>query len=388
MHFESALKRKFILLETCYWAFYASFLSYATTLLRARGVSGTGISLMVVGYMLFAVIGSFVWGAVCDALGGNRKVILPAMGVTAALMLLFYRFAGGNTALTCVAYLGMGLVTQPIAINIDAWLIRACGQSASAYGRIRSTGSLAYALTTLVMGQLMGRLGYLLMPVCGLSFLCVTAAVAFLTPDDSASHGTVRTRRFGGGELRDMLHLKPYLFLLGVLFFNALATAPANSLKIVLMENVGGGVSHIGVDQFIGVMLQVPLIALAGRIQKIPLKLRYILITLAPMAMLTLCYLAKTPAMIILGTCFTNISVGLAVPTMREVTNDTVPERLRNLGHNLSDAIYNSFAGMIALMYAGAVADAYGVRAMLTICIIVQVLPIAMSVWNAARRRR
>ena len=83
--------------------------------------------------------------------------------------------------------------------------------------------------------------------------------------------------------------------------------------------------------------------------------------------------------MVFAGSFFYNVGFGILLVTMREVTETYVDKDLRNLGHNLSDAVFNSFSGVISLLYAGAVADRFGVNAMLTLCVIIAVIPAALS---------
>ena len=41
--------------------------------------------------------------------------------------------------------------------------------------------------------------------------------------------------------------------------------------------------------------------------------------------------------------------------------------------------MFNSFSGVLSLLYAGAVADQFGVNAMLTLCVIIAVIPAVLS---------
>ena len=181
--------------------------------------------------------------------------------------------------------------------------------------------------------------------------------------------------------LRDPLNLAfglgfPLVLLLLLI---GLAIAPINNLKIVVLENVGGNVSHIGVDSFISALTQVPFIAMAGLLAVIPLRVRFAAMAFLPLMMILLVRFASSPVMVFAGSFFANVGYGILLPTMREVTERFVSEDLRNLGHNLSDAIYNSFSGVISLVYAGAVADCFGINAMLTLCVLIAVVPAVLS---------
>ena len=68
-----------------------------------------------------------------------------------------------------------------------------------------------------------------------------------------------------------------------------------------------------------------------------------------------------------------------AVITMREATENSVRAELRNLGHNLSEAVYSSFSGAVCLTYAGVVAERAGVSGMLILCAALSLVPVAVS---------
>ena len=61
-----------------------------------------------------------------------------------------------------------------------------------------------------------------------------------------------------------------------------MAVSPLNNLKVTVLQSVGGTVSDLGIDAFICAITQVPFIALADRMERYSLRLRYMLITLLP----------------------------------------------------------------------------------------------------------
>jgi len=200
---------------------------------------------------------------------------------------------------------------------------------------------------------------------------------AALLPD--AREAAAAQTKMSAQEIGRLFGSMPYRRLIILLFLIGLAIAPINNLKIVVLENVGGNVSHIGVDSFVSALTQVPFIAMAGLLVLIPLRARFMAMALLPLTMILLVRFASSPAMIFAGSFFNNVGYGVLLVTMREVTERFVDTDLRNLGHNLSDAVFNSFSGVVSLMFAGAVADHFGVQAMLTLCVLIAAVPSVMS---------
>lgn len=372
-------KRSFALfsaLEITYWGFHASFLGYASAYILSSGVSSTVMSLLLSGFLMCAFVGSMVFGRLCDSLQTNKRVLIPCMAVCYALMLMIYFFAD-SMALLALCYPLMGFFFQSQGANVDAWVLSACNHDQRIFGKIRSLPSLFYAVISVCIGALIARFGYgvmllgatLFMALILISAAALEDAHAIATPRKRIDSADVR-RLFSGGAYR---HLMTLLLLVG------LAIAPINNLKIVVLENVGGNVSHIGVDCFVSALTQVPFIAMAGVISMIPLRKRFMAMTFLPLTMILLVRFAQSPAMIFAGSFFYNAAFGVLLVTMREVTDRYVAEDLRNLGHNLSDAVFNSFSGVISLLYAGAVADRFGVQAMITLCAFIAAAPAVLS---------
>ena len=371
--------RKFALfsaLEITYWGFHASFIGYASSYLLSRGVSNTMMSLLIAGFLLCAFVGSMVFGRLCDKRQTNKHVFLPCMLASYAMILAIYFFADCVPVL-CVCYPLLGFFFQPQGANADAWVLSAYDHDQKMYGKIRSMPSLFYAVISMVMGRLISRFGYGMMLLGATLVLALSLASAVLLADAHAE--STRQRGMNAQDVRRLFASRPYRRLVILLLLIGLAIAPINNLKIVVLENVGGNVAHIGVDSFVSALTQVPFIAMAGMLAMISLRWRFAAMALLPLTMILLVRFASSPAMVFAGSFFANAGYGVLLPTMREVTERYVDENLRNLGHNLSDAVYNSFSGVISLMCAGAIADHFGVNAMLSLCVAIAVIPALLS---------
>lgn len=373
------VKRDFVLfsvLESAFWGYHACFLGYASAYIISRGTSSTVMSLLLSGFLLSAFVGSMVFGRICDQKQTNKRVLIPCMAMCYVLTMVIYFFAE-HVAVLAVCYPLMGLFFQSQGANVDAWVLSACDHDQRIFGKIRSMPSLFYALISVTMGALISRFGYGMMLLGATVFMAVMLASAAMLKD---AHAVAMPRkRMDSGDIRRLFASGYYRRLMALLMLIGLAIAPINNLKIVVLENVGGNVAHIGVDCFVSALTQVPFIAMAGLITMISLRKRFVAMALLPMTMILLVRFASSPMMVFAGSFFYNVGFGILLVTMREVTETYVDQDLRNLGHNLSDAVFNSFSGVVSLMYAGAVADSFGVNAMLTLSVVIAVIPVILS---------
>lgn len=353
----------FIALHVSYWCFYASFISFASTFFLNRGIGNTAVSLLVAGYLLCSFVGSLVWGTVCDMLGTNKKVFLFGMGVSAALIGFIY-LNGSNVALMAVAYPLLGFFCLPQSSNAEAWLLSACQHDQKIYGKIRCTPSYAFAFWAALLGRLIDAKGFGVMPIGAAAFFIAVITAALLLPDAAPAKNASRGK-ISRQDLAELFSNKAYLRLIVILFFVGLAIAPINNLKIIVLGSVGGTVAHQGIDSFASALTQAPFIMLAGYFCRYSLRSRYTIMTALPLAMILMNLFAVSPMMVIAGSAVYNAAYGILLPTMREVTEKNVQENLRTLGHSISDAVFTSFSGVVSLMYAGAVVDGMGLKAMI-----------------------
>jgi nitrate/nitrite transporter NarK len=52
---------------------------------------------------------------------------------------------------------------------------------------------------------------------------------------------------------------------------------------------------------------------------------------------------------------------------------------LKNTAHAMADAVYSSFAGIVALIYSGFMMDSFGARSVAVLGMVIMILPTAMA---------
>ena len=368
----------FAFLDFLFWAYFAAFIGYISTYMLACGMKSSVLSIVLACYMGCCFAGAFFWGGQCDKRRTNKKVFLFEFTAAVILALVVYFMADKNIWVSAVIYPVFGFFMAPLGSNLDSWMLRSFDRSASVYGRARAIGSLGYAVVMLICGQLINRIGYVVIPVSSIIVASGVIILAFLMKEKE--YGAVQA---SGEKVRtgDLLKIRPYIFMIAVVFLTGLAAAPINNLKIIILQSVGGDVSLLGVDAFMGVCVQAVFLFISGSLRRIPRNFRLLLSTSFCLAMLALTNFAVTPFMIILGTIANNISYGILIPTMREITESSVTGALKNRAHSLSDAMFGSFAGVIALTYSGFLMDTFGPRSAAFLGMCIMAVPIAMTLF-------
>ena len=369
----------FAVIDALYWGFIAAFAGYCSTYLLACGLSSTMLSMILAVYMAFSFVGAFFWGGMCDKLKTNKKVFIPEITAALVVALVIYFLASKNVIVAACIYPLFGFLFAPLGSNLDSWMLRSFNRDALVYGRARSLGSAGYAVVMLVMGNLIARFGYKMIPIAASTLALIVILMAVIMKEEPYGDKGNTVKPSNPTEL---LKIKPYIFMVIILFLTGLAVSPINNLKIVILQSVGGDVSNLGLDSFIGVMVQAVFIFISGNLRKIPAYVRMTVMSVCTLVTTVMVFLAGSPAMIIIGTVFANVSYGFMLPTMREITEKSVKGSLKNTAHSLSDAMFGSFAGIIALLYSGVLMDSFGARSVALLGAGIMIIPVAMSVFR------
>lgn len=376
---------RFGLLDFLYWAYFASFLGFVTTYFLNCGMSSSMLSLVMAAYMFCAFLGAFFWGGLSDKRRSNKKVFIPEIVILTGLCMAEFLLVRISIWFAVFMHPLIGFMAPPLGTNLDAWMLRSFDHDAGAFGRARALGSAGYAVTMLLCGQFYNKMGFGMIPIVTLSLF---ALILLLTSITEEKPYQVITRTREKTNIKDLLAIRPYLFLLITIFLTGVSVSPVNNLKIVVLESVGGDVSILGIDSFIGVMLQALFIFISGSLRRIPAKIRMLLMTLTAMAMLILVWQASSPAMVIAGTVMANISYGFLLPTMRQITEKNVPENQKNTAHSLTDAMFGSFAGVIAMLYSGTLMDHFGAQFVAFLGVLIMIVPVAMCTIDLLRDKK
>lgn len=355
---------KFGLFDAIFWGFCASYCGFITSYLLAEGMNRTILSIDIAVYMIIAFVAAIFWGRRCDRLHSNKKVFIPEFILTFLLALVVFAIAKTNIQITSFIYPLIAFAVFPLGSNMDAWMLRYLDHDTAAYSKARAMGSVGYAVPMLFCGQLINMFGYPAMIITASVYACITMVIAVFMAEQKEIE-VIHTEK--KQSFRRLFSNKKYAMMLVIVFLTGLAVAPMNNLKIVFLQEVGGNVSSLGIDSFIGVGCQALFICLSGNMHRVPAKMRLLLMSICMMAAMFFTMMAHSPMLVILGTAVSNSSFGIMLPTVREITQKEVDAAQVNTAYSLSDATYSSAAAVAAMSYSGFLIDALGTK---SVCVL------------------
>lgn len=367
-----------------FWGIMASFGSYIIAMGLSRGYTQSMVSTMVAGYLISAFAGQFFWTSMCDRLRTNKKIFLIGVSLTAVVQLLLY--FSQSPLMFGVLYIILGFTLQPMGSVLDAWMLKSLGGDIKAYAPARGGGSIGYAIIILLMGQLIARLGYQIMLICASTFAAATLAIAFVMPDVSFSDAGPKTKITYKTTLC-VLKQGSYIRMLAVLFFLGMAIAPVNTFKISILEAVGGDVSTQGWDGFFSCVVQFVVFEAGVLLARIPAVARLMGGTV--MMSISIFVTANAPSCkyVIAATMLVGAIFGIVMPAGRELILQTVDSSYHTTAIGLMDGCYSFLGGTVAMLYAGTLAEGFGLHTMLLVCGCVSLVPLALLIWQARTRK-
>lgn len=370
---DKALKRGFTLLEMLYWTTCGTFNTYMVSYLTAvRGVSASGAGLMLALVMGSACAGQFIIGSLCDKRQNNRRVFIFGMAATILLQLGIY--FSPSLWLLGAFYVALGFVQQSLSPVLDTWLIRSFPNDRDAYSPIRALGSLSYAVVMVIMGFSVEKIGHVVMPVYSSLLACAGIFVAVRMPEIPALEPAAQA-----GKRAALRTLPPVVWLfiacMGVL---GVANIPLLNMNLMIIENVGGTVSAMGVATAFNTVAEFLAMRYPRLYGHLSARRRMLLAGCVYIASTVMMGLAGSVWVLYIVYFLNGMGYGLILPARRQFVNEVAPENALNRVHGLGDMAYTNFGGLLGNQMAGLLIDSRGVRFMLGVSVCIQLVGVAI----------
>ncbi len=375
---------KFTFVQLFYWSIWASFAAFAITYGLARGYSQSSVSIMVACYYVFAFIGQFLWGSIADKMRTNKWVFL--IGIVAGEIMQLGMYFSKSMPVYLAFYLCLGLLMAPMSSILDTWTLKSLDFDVGLYSRARSFGTAGYAICILIMGKAISAVGYVIMPIVLTIVLSITVILAVTTPDAPVTE--VTREKISLKDISSIFKVPIYTLVVAAAFFIGLSISPANNLKIMVLQSVGGDVSTQGIDSFVGCISQFLMFFFSGSLGFIKPRIRLLLGGVTVFFALLIDLLATNSIIVIISTFLIYGSYSLIIPAAREIVVKNIDYKYQTTANGLVDSVYSSLAGTIALLFAGSIAENYGIKLMLTITLCTSVIPVLLMIFAVMKSKR
>ena len=248
------LNISYTLVHVAYWAMFAVFTGYQTSLLLGRGFTSGEAG-------IFASIRCFAGILAQPLLGGwaDRHPEVPIKWLLDGCLVLalavngvFYAARPGFWG-TAVIFLALGVLELNAYPLLDSMAVQfiAAGVDMS-YSLSRGLGSLAYALACVICGQQAVRFGTESLLLTHMALLVLMIAAVALYPAFPREALPPRVR---GEQPHSILYIlrssRPFTLMLVSLFFALAAIMPIVSFMVNIVTDRGGDQGHLGLALFL-----------------------------------------------------------------------------------------------------------------------------------------
>jgi PPP family 3-phenylpropionic acid transporter len=363
-----SLNFKLGLLQGAYFAAYCVLFAFLVPLFREWGYSDFMIGVLTTLSALANTVAQPLFGLFTDQKGHIKTLFLCSMSTSMGLILFLPL---GESSIWFAAILTLLLTAGVFSMSalLDTWTLklRNDGEQVN-YSFTRSIGPFVYAFVAAGFGSLLDLYGDWLRIPAFIGLTVIVLIVSWFVPAPSHIQTTEEEQR-NSETIRLLLANRPYvLFLVSVLLvcvgYNAMI-----SFYPLLVNELGGGNTEIGIALFIAAMSQVPILMLYSVLEKKFLGVRFWL------GFSMICFelkgilLAMSPnlafSIYIQGLEF--FSWGIFLPASMSYINQIVDRKAFASATMIFFAITYGLGAMIGNFSGGILSNMYGVRTMMII---------------------
>ena len=380
---NNRIRTGIFLLYPVYEIIQAPFI-YITSWALDSGFREDLLSILIGVSFAAAFAGQFLWGILSDRIRSTRKIFLLCMLLSAVDFAVVW--SARSDAVFAVSYTLLGLFVSPMLSIIDAWALDLFDYEGTSYGNARSVGAAGFAAAMLGMGYAIRFCGYIMIPIIAVLFSLIAFVIGLLLPDKKGSRSSAQG--MSAADFAAIMQARGFLFLMVIIFLLGLTIAPPNNLKIMLIQQAGGDVSIMGVDNFLGYAVQAAMFAVAGHLHPRRPYLMFALFILMTAAGLASAAFAADIWMIFLSTLLIYAAWSVQITLLRQIIAAMVPERFHTTAISVSDAAFTQLSGFIGLAGGGVVLGMFNLKALMLLCVAVSLLSFVLMLVLAVRQKQ
>lgn len=309
---------KYSLLQGIYFVGFCTVMGYAAVYLGSIGMSSSLIGIVLAIANILTSIAQPVLGGFVDKSNVSMKNVLMIMFGLCSVLSVLLMLASKVTFLAAFLFIAVSTIlytTMPL-VNSLAFAFQKQGIDVK-FGVARGIGSVAYALASLVLGNVVKAVSPTLMPLAYIViFLGILPLIrSFKMPKeeiDEVIEEEIVEKESTGAFIKK--HLKFMIFLAGfvLVYFDHTII---NNFFITVIKNVGGNTGDMGNAVFLAAMLELPTMALFEKYKnKINIKNTIVISAIFFTLKHTLTYFATNMFMIYLAQATQMLAYALFIP--------------------------------------------------------------------------
>src|SRR5699024_4763439 len=343
--------------KTLLFSFHAMniiMISFLAIYLQYKGLNGKEIAWVLAVGPLDSIFSQPFWGYMSDKYKTIKNMLLILIFGLLISSILFFQMDGLLTILIMGGVLFF--FSTPIGALSDSLAQRRADDLHVSFGTIRTWGSVGFATSALVVGELLSIIGiqYMVWPYIGLG--TVVLIVIFRLQDVKVDSEPIKLQ-----DVKQLIRNKPFLIFLLLMMFLTIGHRANDSFIGLYITELGGSENLVGLAWFIGLVSEALVFALAGKwFQKFH-PLVFVIIAGILYSLRWFMYAGiDNPMYIIALQILHGLTFGVFYTTAFDYVTRLIPKLLQSTGHLIFYSVFFGISGIIGSLIGGALLDMFG----------------------------
>ncbi|MGM0874967.1 MAG: MFS transporter [Bacillota bacterium] len=319
------------------------------------GLSGSQIGTIMSISPVVMILVQPIWGAISDLTQKPTYLLTGAILFT-AIFGIIYSFLDSYSWIVVLAVLLaiMQSAVIPLSDNIAMNYVQ---KTKGHYGSLRLWGAVGFAIAVLIVGWLSDHTSLSVIFYVFSITLFVSCLFAWQLPKQSQSMRISLKEGF-----KELLNVPKYFVFLFIAFLVLGPILGNNSYFGILIAEVGGGLTGIGIAFLLAAGSEAPFMRIASKwISKLGMINILILATVVSSIRWFLYFMEPPLSIIYISTIAQGLSVGLFIPAAIQYVRDLAPEKVGASAISLYSAIGNGLGNWFCTFGGGLILEGFSV---------------------------
>ena len=328
-------------------------ISFLPLYLKYKGLTGLEIGWVLAIGPFASIISQPFWGYMSDKYKTVKKILLILIiGLLISSMLFFQMNS-------LIAIILMGAVffffTTPIGALGDSLAQRRADDLKISFGTIRTWGSIGFAVSALIIGELLSKFGIQNMIWPYLFFGTAALLIVFKLTDVKVDSDPIKLK-----DISILIKNKPFLIFLFFIMFLTISHRANDSYMGLYIVQLGGSEGLVGLAWFVGVASEAVIFAFAGYWFRKYHTFIFIIIAGILYSIRWFLYAGVQDPMYIIGLqVLHGLTFGVFYLASLDYITRLIPRILQSTGHLVFYSVFFGISGIIGSLLGGALIDAY-----------------------------
>lgn len=300
------------------------------------------------------IVSNLFWGLVSDRFQTLKKTLLVVLAGQLIMALLMFNYDAFS--IMFVIMTGYYFFQSPLSGLNDSQILLASQTTGKSYASYRVWGSIGFAFSSVLFGQLLTGFGTSLIAPFTVISIVLSLIIACMLKD---SRQGLKKIDFSG--LREVIFSRKLLWFLFLILLMSASHRTNDGFLALYMRELGADKDKIGLAWMVSSLSEVPIFFLLSRyghkFRDLPL---LAVASLVYAVRFLLMSFVNEPNWIIAIQAMHSLSFGIFLFTALRYIQDLVPDRFRATGQALFQITWGGFAGLISGFIGGKLFDVWG----------------------------